>query len=114
MPRRFVKQFVDLGYAMQLGWYVEGLLATRRKVNGASVIAVETSPPYCVVVWEIPQHIIDWGRAEAIEMARKYRCCEACGSWPGVADGRQIMELPEWATAGAAVLPKEEMEASEL
>jgi hypothetical protein len=94
-PRRFAGQFATLGYDMQIGWYCEGTGAKR-----ASVIALESKPPYDVVVWRIPDAVIKSGREKAIEIARAYRCCEAANSWPGVAGGEVInMEMPAWACA---------------
>jgi len=95
---RFFSAFARMGYDLQLGWYAEGLAAHGMPVSNVSLIAVEKSSPYSVVVLDVPGHIVESGRKEAVELARAYRCCEAAGHWPGVAEGRQVLELPEWAS----------------
>jgi hypothetical protein len=102
-PRQFASQVVQLGIDLQLGWYRQGLTANNCVVNRVVIIAVEQAAPHDVVVYEVPAHILDKGYDAASEIATRYRCCEACGSFPGVADGVQVLELPEWAKGEAVV-----------
>lgn len=109
-PRRFASQVCELGVDLQLGWYAHGLRANTCPVDKVLIIAVEQSAPHDVVVYEVPDGILKHGYEKACEIATRYRCCEACGSFPGVADGVQILELPEWATNSEAVIDMEGVE----
>lgn len=93
----FQKQAHNLGYYQQLGWYAEGLAKNEKPCQRVTLVAVETSPPYCIVVYEVPAHVIEQGREQALKLATQYRACEAMGVYPGVASERQILEMPEWA-----------------
>jgi exodeoxyribonuclease VIII len=102
-PRQFASQVVQLGVDLQLGWYRKGLMSHNIAVNRVVIIAVEQAAPHDVVVYDVPDNILADGYEKAAEIATRYRCCEACGSFPGVADGVQILELPEWAQGEAVI-----------
>lgn len=97
LPRQFASQCAQLGYDMQLGWYATGIRACGLPCDRVAIIAVESSAPYCVVYYDVPDALIAKGAEKAIAIARAYRCCEGTGHFPGVADERQILELPDWA-----------------
>jgi hypothetical protein len=94
----FFKAAITLGYDIQIGWYCEGISKT--KLHGAMpdvyVIAAETEKPFDVAVWRVPQAMISIGRKKAIDIATRYH--EAClvGKWPGVCEGIEDLEMPEW------------------
>jgi hypothetical protein len=95
--RQFVSQFFGLGYDIQLGWASVGLKANGLDCPQVTVIAVESTVPYSVVVYRVPAHIIDNGAERAVKLAREYHCCEVAGHWPGICEGVQTLELPAWA-----------------
>lgn len=115
-PREFGRQFIGLGYEIQLGWYWHGLRANGVKPFAAYIIAVESKPPYDVAVYEVPLWLIDRGYAEADRIACAYRACCACECWPGVADDIQPLQVPEWYAGDESegVVPSGEMSVSEL
>ena len=93
----FERQFFNLGYDLQFGWLTEGTGATHRYA-----IAVESVPPYDVVVYSVPQQVIDTGRERAIAIASEYRSSEAAGCFLGVSGAESIKELavPGWYCGG--------------
>jgi len=95
--RRFRSQAWDLGYNLQLGWYDHGLKEAG-KAGQRYVLAIESKPPYCTAIYTVPEKVLADGYEEAADIARRYRCCEQAGRFPGPYDG-QIMKLepPEWA-----------------
>jgi hypothetical protein len=95
--RKFRSQAWDLGYHLQLGWYHHGL-QENGKDGKRYVLSIESKPPYCTGVYEVPLKVLTDGYEEAADIARRYRCCEQAGRFPGPYDG-QIMKLepPEWA-----------------
>jgi hypothetical protein len=102
-PRQFASQVVKLGIDLQLGWYRHGLTANNCVVNRVVIIAVEQAAPHDVVVYEVSDKILSDGYEKASEIATRYRCCEACGAFPGVAEGVQVLEWPEWAKGESTI-----------
>jgi hypothetical protein len=97
--RRFASQFYSLGYDLQVGWYS---LAPEVADMPCYVIAAESEPPYDVVVYHMPSDVIEAGREKAIEIATRYRACEALVVWPGADLGNGVVEFvpPAWAGGG--------------
>jgi hypothetical protein len=109
-PDRFFRQCVNLRYDIQFGWY--SMAAGNRPVI---VIAVESSAPYDVAVYQIPRAMVDKGRRTAVDIASRYRACERAGEYPGQ-QGLDITELPlpEWYAGDVMPSGLTEMAASEL
>ena len=113
--RAFLRQAYGLGYHLQLGWYARGISSLMDQP--CYVLAIESAAPHCCAVYRVPQSIIADGYAEACRIALHYRCCEACGSFPGPYDeGILDYSLPEWAAdnCGEVDVSDGNMEASEL
>lgn len=106
----FGRQFFNLGYDLQMGWYADGA-----GVDRAFVIVLESAAPFDCVVYKIPDHILERGRTRAQEIARHYKACCICENWPGVGNGESMLDLPvpAWVTGGseAAWVPEETTEA---
>jgi hypothetical protein len=115
-PWAFQQQAYKLGYHIQAGWYCEGVQEKTGTLPAFYVIAVESSAPYDVSVFEYDEEAIAIGREKAIEIAVRYRCCEATGVFPGVMDhGIETIRLPKWAEEMQEQdISTGEMEASEL
>ena len=96
----FTANTARMGLHLQLGWYSEGIEAnTGHAPELVFVIAFEQEGAIDAAVYEVPPGVVTRGREEAVEIARKYRVCEAAGSFPGVADGQILQyELPGWMT----------------
>ena len=101
----FGRQFFNLSYDMQFGWYADGAGCDR-----AYAIVLESAAPFDCIVYRVPDHILERGRTRAQDIARHYQACCLCKSWPGVGNGESMMDLPvpAWVTGGeAAWVPTE-------
>ena len=114
-PRRLFSQFAGLGYAHQLAWYRDGFQTISGKsVTSCWILAQQSVPPYECGVIEIPQTVLDaalgagvseGGEDTCVAIARRYRACEACGSYPGRYQGIVTYEPPAWAGVGGDDVP---------
>lgn len=114
--RSFGRQFFDMGYDFQFGWYHEG--TSRCEMYGdlpSHCIVVDSGEDHDVYVVRVQDDVVKEGAKKAREIGMRYRACQAVGSYPGVANGIDVvpLEVPAWIGLGAAV-PVAEMEATEL
>ncbi len=87
----------SLNYHLQWAWYYDGFeFVTGRAPTKVIEIVVESSPPYDVVVYEIPDEVIQQGRDDYMVLLEKLEECERTNEWPGVAKGVVLFSLPEW------------------
>lgn len=102
-PRPFLSQAESLGYLLQLGWYDFG--AKMLHMTGERwVLAVESAPPYATAIYHVAPHLLAHGYEQCVEIARRYRACEAVGSFPGPFDDVTLeFERPAWADGGSEV-----------
>jgi hypothetical protein len=95
-PSAFGRQFFALGYDLQYGWY-----SIPAETDTCITIALRNKPAFDCVVYDTPRDVVEQGREEAIEIATRYACCCAAGSWSGVsATGRELLEVPAWMLGG--------------
>jgi hypothetical protein len=95
-PSAFGRQFFALGYDLQYGWY-----SIPAETDTCITIALRNKPAFDCVVYDTPRDVVEKGRDEAIEIATRYACCCAAGSWSGVsATGRELLEVPAWMLGG--------------
>lgn len=96
-PARYYWQALRLGYFAQLGWYYDGLLAAGRPEPRISrIVAVESKPPYPVMVYDVGPTALDVGRKQARLAFERLLVCEASNDWPGYAAGPVLLEAPEY------------------
>ena len=57
-----------------------------------------------MAVYELPDAILDIGRAKYCANLRKVKECRASGNWPGVGGEIQTLEFPPWAFDDEEVL----------
>jgi exodeoxyribonuclease VIII len=103
--RRFWRDAVDYQYHTQLAFYVDGLMACRSQSylefkDFVYMICAQATPPWDVVVYAIPDYILDIGRERYHEWLRDIKRCRELGEWPGVADDYADPEFPDWAIPG--------------
>lgn len=97
-PFIFGSAAAKLGYAMQWAFYLDGYHAITGVTPKLREIVVESSAPHDVVVYSIPDDVIEQGRADYQALLVKLVQCENRNEWLGVAEGmEQIMTLPTWA-----------------
>ena len=96
-PRAFARSVVTFGYHLQLAFYLDGLRANGHRVEAVKIAAVESRAPHDVVLFVVPDDILDLGRREYRSALVTLAECRERNEWPGVAWGEVELELPEWA-----------------
>lgn len=87
----------SLNYHLQWAWYYDGFeFATGQRPTKVIEIVVESAPPYDVIVYEIPDEVIQQGRDDYMALLEKLEECERTNDWPGAAPGVVLFSLPEW------------------
>ena len=94
----FQRTIWNMGYAMQLGLYQDGLIANLHPANEVLIIAVENSAPYCCNVFRLSQDMLEYGKARYKRLLREYKLCKESNVFPsyqyaGIVD----VELPAYA-----------------
>jgi exodeoxyribonuclease VIII len=108
-PFWFTRDSAKLDYHLQLAYYFDGLEAITGKEPLAKIIAVESFEPYDVVVYDVPEEVLDIGRDAYRELLVKLRDCTERDEWPGKGGGiERTLYLPHWA------IPEEDEDASGL
>jgi exodeoxyribonuclease VIII len=95
----FERDAARFGYHAQLAWYYDGLLAAGIMTeNPPCLIAVESVPPYDVLVLTFDEDDLAVGRRVYRKCIERLAECRRTGMWPGVSGGvaRRIV-LPPWA-----------------
>lgn len=95
--RQFGRQAANLGYHLQWAWYLDGYKTITGEANPCVVeIVVEAEAPHAVVVYEIPDEILQQGFEEYSQLLEQLAECERTNHWPGPAPGMQTLTLPSW------------------
>lgn len=96
--RAFGKQAADLDYPAQLAFYSRALeAATGAPAPRRLIVAVESEPPYPVVVYELTEKQLADGWNKCAGWLGTLSECERTGVWPGPATEVVPLELPHWA-----------------
>jgi hypothetical protein len=100
--RQFTTNAYRMGYHIGIGWYCHGA----EEVDGGGIpqahfIVQEQDAPHDCYVLRVSRQIIEAGRDETCEIARRYYVHKHVGSFPGVACGEILdYEIPAWAGGG--------------
>lgn len=96
-------------YHAQAGFYAHGMEATTGTFPAVTMIAVESTPPHDVAVYDVGEDDLVRGYRMCEDWIRRVIEAERTGRWPGVAPERTTLEIPAWAYAGEdAILPEDE------
>jgi exodeoxyribonuclease VIII len=95
-PFMFGAAAARLGYALQWAFYRDGYEAATGRVPRMVEIVVESAAPYAVVVYDIPEDVIEYGRDEYQQLMAVLERCERENHWPGPAETEQVLSLPSW------------------
>ena len=102
-PRLFSPAAASLGYPMQLALYREGVRECLGIEPPTKIIAVDSAPPYDVVVYNLPLGAMIVGEADVARTLETLKRCRETDEWPGIAEDDEVdLVLPQWAsnTAG--------------
>jgi len=93
---QFGSQAAHLGYHLQWAFYRDGYSTVTGKLPKVVEIVVESEAPHAVVVYVIPDEILQQGFEEYMALLEQLDECNRNKSWPGPAVGEQILSLPSW------------------
>lgn len=96
----FKKAAFNLKLHVQAAFYVDGLEALTGKRLPYKVIAVEATPPHAVVVYTVPERLLEQGREVYRAWLQRLHDCRTANHWPGPADHELELDLPRWAGGG--------------
>lgn len=97
-PQAFGRIFANLHYAARLACYRRWLQLLGETIDAVYVIACEVKDDYDVVVYHVPEILLEnaWQRVDRI--MRKIPNCEKMVRWPGVSCGAMLeVTVPNWA-----------------
>ncbi|HUU96837.1 MAG TPA: PD-(D/E)XK nuclease-like domain-containing protein [Phycisphaerae bacterium] len=96
--RRFAADVARFGYHCQAAFYQDGLEANGvTGLDSPVLIAVQNQAPYDVAVYELPDVVVEQGRAEYRRLLEQVLRCTEHNEWPGVAPDTVQLTLPAWA-----------------
>lgn len=61
------------------------------------LLVVESVPPHAVVVYRVPDALLDLGREEYQALLGRLHACRRDSLWPGYAEAEMELTLPRWA-----------------
>ena len=95
-PDRFMWQAMKLGYHAQLAWYMDGLmLAGQAGVELGYIVAVESTAPFPVTVFQLTARAIEQGRRMYRTWWERLMVCEETNEWPPYAQGVVALDVPD-------------------
>jgi hypothetical protein len=96
----FKRQATAYGYYRAMAWYRRGLNELVPAERRCVLVAIEKTPPFCVVPYELDEMALKIGDAENVELLARYAECKRSGLWPGYSDNIVVMDLPAWKVKG--------------
>lgn len=95
-PLAFASAFARAGYDVQAAFYHDGYTALTGREPGGKCIAIESSEPHDVIVYD-ENEVIDAGREIYRGYLTRLAECRTSGKWPGQGDeAEEILRLPKW------------------
>lgn len=100
--QQFGRTAANMGYHLQVAFHYDGLLANGWSPgplrNMPIMIVVEQSPPFDVIVFRMPEVVLDAGRTDYHKLLRRIADCDAMDRWPGREPSEVVeLQIPEWA-----------------
>lgn len=96
-PSGFARSVANYGYHVQAAWYRRGVAAVTGRMPRHVIVAVETSAPYAVAVYELDALALEEGDRLCQRAITTIAECQRSGRWPGYGDEIQRLGLPRWA-----------------
>lgn len=99
-PDKIGRTMGDLGYHVQLAWYLMGVRALGLAGDEAEALLIvqEGRKPYLVTVAQPDPTAMRMGAIRCRQALDLYAECVAAGRWPGYSDDVVLAELPPWET----------------
>lgn len=84
-------------YHVAAAWYQDGCAVAGIRADSMVFVAVESSAPYCVAAYTLPERAIQIGRTLYRRDLETYARCVRENAWPGYPTEVRELELPKWA-----------------
>jgi len=95
-PGRFSKQAMWLSYHAQLAWYRQGmLLSGAEPPTQVFIVAVETTTPFPVTVFQLTERAIEQGERLCRLWMERLLSCESTNEWPGYVQSAVDLDVPD-------------------
>ncbi|HEY3495335.1 MAG TPA: PD-(D/E)XK nuclease-like domain-containing protein [Polyangiaceae bacterium] len=99
VPFNFGRTAARLLYHWQVSFYADGYEVITGRPAAFKVVAVEQEGPHDVVVYNMPDEVLDIGRDEYRKRLLQLKDCLETNAWPGYANGAEMdFCLPAWLT----------------
>jgi hypothetical protein len=93
----FERSIVQFGYAEQAAHYLDGLDTLRGEVpRRFCIIAVETFPPYELIVHELSEEALEYGRKRRARALAAIAQARETDYWPGYSTALNYISVPAW------------------
>lgn len=96
----FARTAYSLGYHRKAAWYLDvynACVPREQRKSEYVLVAVETEPPYGVMVYQFDNEAIDQGRADNHNLLNRLIECRQSNVWPGYPEEMTVLSLPNWA-----------------
>jgi exodeoxyribonuclease VIII len=100
-PFAFSRTAARMQYHWQCAWYADGYEAITGRAPQFKVVSVEQKGPHDVIVYNMPDEVLDIGRDEYRKRLLQLKDCLDGDVWPGYANGAEMdFCLPPWLAQG--------------
>lgn len=96
-PQWFTRDIMRYHYHVQAALYREAIEQVYGyRPQAMYCVAVESKPPYHVVVFKFTEALLELGARTAILWMEQLRQCESADHWPGYSQTIVDVDVPEW------------------
>lgn len=106
-PDGFGRACATYEYHAQAAFYADGYRALTGQELPYVLVAVETTAPFVVQVYRVPDEILELGRDRYRSLLDLLNLCRRESEWPGYGESELELTLPRWA------VPQEDEESIE-
>lgn len=95
-PGQFLRTVRNFGYHRKAGWYLHGAAEVGLTHNRFRIVAVETTQPVCVAVYDLDDATIMSGWRQCRRALARYAECLQSRRWDGYGDDVMTIGLRDW------------------
>lgn len=93
----FNRSAFSQGYIGQMAFYSDAVKACSGKEVPVFLIALESTAPFPVSVFEVSRDLLEFGRETYVDLLATLTECERTDSWPEYFKGVAQLQVPRWA-----------------
>jgi uncharacterized protein (DUF736 family) len=103
-PFSFNRDFQTYKYDLKMAFYFDALAAIGMPVDRVKIIAAQSKPTIDVAVYNVPEEVLNFGRAKYQESLETLIYCRENDEWPGLLPYEEAsISIPDWARKDAPV-----------